>query len=341
MTKLPSDIRLQIARKSSGDVWKIDELLDTIKTEIEARELSEGVQSSPQPQHGKSSGGQHETPRIPTVNAFSTQNTSATGDDMAFFFKSENEVDIFMLGKLIVDHGGEALRITLRKQMSGTELFFFLNTTKNRNKLLRIKKKIIRHDAWILLYPDPPRLPDENDFDITLLCVLLRTICNLKQPNNPIWTNKPNATDHSTEADITRIRLYRNECYAHIPNTSFSLGDFETLWKEICQPIVRLGISQQKIDQLNQERTQSIKRIIRGSVRKGSAGFVFGTDILTKNLVSCTFESDISNQYKTFLHGTREWVFDEFLAWFEDNTSQNRAFVISAVAGMAQQQSLQ
>ncbi|XP_046864671.1 uncharacterized protein LOC124459195 [Xenia sp. Carnegie-2017] len=76
MTKLPSDIRLQIARKSSGDVWKIDELLDTIKTEIEAREISEGVQSSPQPQHGKYSGGQHQTPRIPTVNAFSTQNTS-------------------------------------------------------------------------------------------------------------------------------------------------------------------------------------------------------------------------------------------------------------------------
>ncbi|XP_046858037.1 uncharacterized protein LOC124451460 isoform X1 [Xenia sp. Carnegie-2017] len=253
---------------------------------------------------------------------------------MAFFFKSEKEVNIFMLGKLIVDHGGEALRITLRKQMSGTELFFFLNTTKNRNKLLRIKKKIIRHDAWILLYPDPPRLPDENDFDITLLCVLLRTICNLKQPNNPIWTNKPNATDHSTEADITRIRLYRNECYAHIPNTSFSLGDFETLWKEVCQPIVRLGISQQKIDQLNQERTQPILCLVGNETTVRNPSFEFGADILTNNLVSCNFECDISNQYETFLHGTREWVFDEFLAWFEDNTSQNRAFVISAVAGM-------
>ncbi|XP_046857875.1 uncharacterized protein LOC124451297 [Xenia sp. Carnegie-2017] len=41
VTKLPSDIRLQIAQKSSGDVWKIDELLDTIKTEIKAWEISE------------------------------------------------------------------------------------------------------------------------------------------------------------------------------------------------------------------------------------------------------------------------------------------------------------
>jgi hypothetical protein len=42
MSKLPTEIRLEIARKSTGDVWKIEELLDTIKTEIEAREVSEG-----------------------------------------------------------------------------------------------------------------------------------------------------------------------------------------------------------------------------------------------------------------------------------------------------------
>jgi hypothetical protein len=40
MSKLPSDICLGIARKSKGDVWKIDDLLDTIKIEIEAREVS-------------------------------------------------------------------------------------------------------------------------------------------------------------------------------------------------------------------------------------------------------------------------------------------------------------
>ncbi len=68
MTKLPSEIPLQIARKSSGDVWKIDELLDTIKTEIEAQEVSDGVQSSLQ--QNKSPAGQHESPRLP---AFSNQ----------------------------------------------------------------------------------------------------------------------------------------------------------------------------------------------------------------------------------------------------------------------------
>lgn len=42
MSKLPNDICLEIARKAKGDVWKIDDLFNTIKLEIEAREVSEG-----------------------------------------------------------------------------------------------------------------------------------------------------------------------------------------------------------------------------------------------------------------------------------------------------------
>lgn len=41
MDKLPSEIRLQVARKATGEVWQIDELLKTIKLEVEAREASE------------------------------------------------------------------------------------------------------------------------------------------------------------------------------------------------------------------------------------------------------------------------------------------------------------
>ena len=46
MSKLPSDVRLQISCKSTNEVWKIDELLDTIKSEIDAREASKGTKSS-------------------------------------------------------------------------------------------------------------------------------------------------------------------------------------------------------------------------------------------------------------------------------------------------------
>ena len=41
MSKLPSEIRLQIARNSKDSVWKMEELLNVIKVEVEAREASE------------------------------------------------------------------------------------------------------------------------------------------------------------------------------------------------------------------------------------------------------------------------------------------------------------
>ena len=41
MSKLPPEIRLQIARNSKASVWKIEELLHVIKIEVEAREASE------------------------------------------------------------------------------------------------------------------------------------------------------------------------------------------------------------------------------------------------------------------------------------------------------------
>ena len=41
MSKLPAEIRLQIARNSKDSVWKIEELLDVIKIEVETREASE------------------------------------------------------------------------------------------------------------------------------------------------------------------------------------------------------------------------------------------------------------------------------------------------------------
>ena len=46
MSKLPSETRLLIARKSEHDVWKIDDLLKTILSEVEALEISERVKTT-------------------------------------------------------------------------------------------------------------------------------------------------------------------------------------------------------------------------------------------------------------------------------------------------------
>ena len=51
MTKLPNDLRMRIARETSGDVWKIDEILEILRKEIEAREASERFKVAERQKH--------------------------------------------------------------------------------------------------------------------------------------------------------------------------------------------------------------------------------------------------------------------------------------------------
>ena len=43
MSKLPSDVRLQVARVTAKEVWEIQEILTVIKAEVEAREISDTI----------------------------------------------------------------------------------------------------------------------------------------------------------------------------------------------------------------------------------------------------------------------------------------------------------
>ena len=45
MSKLRSEIRIQIARNTTAEVWEIDHLLGVILKEVKAREISEDVQT--------------------------------------------------------------------------------------------------------------------------------------------------------------------------------------------------------------------------------------------------------------------------------------------------------
>ena len=45
MAKLPSDIRLQVARITNKDLWNIEELLQIIKGEVKAREISDAMKT--------------------------------------------------------------------------------------------------------------------------------------------------------------------------------------------------------------------------------------------------------------------------------------------------------
>jgi gas vesicle protein len=60
----------------------------------------------------------------------------------------------------------------------------------------------------------------------------------------------PPDIDKSVEANIVRIKLYRNEFYAHVTSTKVSDSQFDDLWPKISQTLYDLGIPQAEIDEL-------------------------------------------------------------------------------------------
>ena len=92
------------------------------------------------------------------------------------------------------------------------------------------------------LYPSLGIYGKSNDFDITLIFKLLRTICNLTPPPGPRgWDDLPNGSDHTLVADLVRIKYYRNEIYGHRPTMEISDIDFILLWEEISEALLRIA----------------------------------------------------------------------------------------------------
>ncbi|XP_061169187.1 uncharacterized protein LOC133178514 [Saccostrea echinata] len=75
-----------------------------------------------------------------------------------------------------------------------------------------------------------------EDFDLSLLYVLLRSICGLSEPTNG-WDDKPDDSDRSISANIARIREARNTI-AHLPNYSMNRKDFQALWTMVKMSII-------------------------------------------------------------------------------------------------------
>ncbi len=159
----------------------------------------------------------------------------------------EEKANFTRLSRLLVDKGTEALRITLDATHSPANLPAVLNAS--RKSLLKLKIKVINGHQWDLLFPPSGNPPDSKTFDVTLLTVLLRNICGLPPPATG-WNTMPVDTDRSPQANVTRIKLFRNQVYAHVSSTQVDNATFENLWKNVSQALVDLKIPQREIDDL-------------------------------------------------------------------------------------------
>ena len=160
------------------------------------------------------------------------------------------------LCRLLVDVGSQALRDTFDRihPPAGLHLVLVPGTPEHKTLQDLRKKRILNPTQLGKLYPTIPTSVSSASFDITLLMVLLRNICHLTPPVTG-WDKLPSATDTSTEANIARVKYYRNTVYGSASQASVDDATFNILWQDISQALVALGGASYRaaIDKLKNE----------------------------------------------------------------------------------------
>ena len=165
---------------------------------------------------------------------------------------SEEKTNGAKLSRLLIDGGTTVLRSVFDSYHPPANLAADLNAYYSilNNLFLR---RILNGHQWEKLFPPGGAAPDSKIFDITLLFLLLTNICGLSPPLSG-WHSKPPPSDTSREANLARIKFFRNQLYGHVAATGVDTPTFNALWQEISAVLVALGLGQAEIDRLKAER---------------------------------------------------------------------------------------
>ena len=156
------------------------------------------------------------------------------------------------LSRLLIDGGTTVLRNIFDHYHPPANLAADLNANYLTLDNL-LKKRVLRAAQWDKLFPPGGATPDSKTFDITLLFLLLTNICGLSPPLSG-WHTKPLPSDTSFEANLARIKFFRNELYGHVTSTGVDTPSFNALWQEISAVLVTLRLGQGEVDRLKAER---------------------------------------------------------------------------------------
>ena len=273
---------------------------------------------------------------------------------------SQAKANYFRICQLLIDKGGDALRRVLQTKISISPPPSTLGSLLNAHKksLQKLRYSVINAAQWKLLFP-PSGSSDSNNFDITLLTILLRNICGLPSPTAG-WNAMPPASDTSVSAEILRIKMIRNEVYGHISKAQLDDTEFETLWQQISQPLINLGIRQQDIHELKQtalspeeesyieklrewkeledtlsskldDIEQEVGKLRKEIVKSRTIEKNVKTSEINK-LAKFFFKRKIEELSKRFHSDTRKWFLDDFKKWLNDNES--RVMILTAGPGV-------
>ena len=120
----------------------------------------------------------------------------------------------------------------------------YLELQEKKPQITRLKKqRVLQQDQYDLLIPPSGDTIESTKFDITLLMVLLTNFCGFKYPMKN-WI--PQSADIDIFANIVRVKQNRDK----LQHKPFEVSDAE--FKRIVplfeQPLLALGVSQKKID---------------------------------------------------------------------------------------------
>ncbi|XP_060570714.1 uncharacterized protein LOC132729007 [Ruditapes philippinarum] len=166
----------------------------------------------------------------------------------------DNRIFLFRLQILVIDGGLLVLRNILDQSLTSQCITFSAWLTQEKSTITHLKNRgIITQVQYDLLFPAGCKVPTSADLDITLIICLLRNLNCFGLNTKFNWRATPAHTDVTMEADICRLRNFRNKI-SHIPTTTaIQQNDFTVWLNDIEQILVRLSSPalniQQKIDE--------------------------------------------------------------------------------------------
>ena len=198
--------------------------------------------------------------------AAATAAFSDSSSESSVYAVSEEKTNGTRLVRLLVDGGTHVLRKVLDSIHPPATLQPEL--ANNLRSLHGLKsRRVISDGQWEKLFPTSGDLPDSKTFDITLLHLSLRKICHLTAPRTG-WHKMPADGDVSLEANMVRIKCFRNEL-CHSVSTSIAKDEFEDKWNSDSSALVALGLDQTEVDRLKSEPIDhDTKRRIEEEVNK-------------------------------------------------------------------------
>ena len=169
------------------------------------------------------------------------------------FDTSKEKTNGTKLGRLLIDGGTDVLRKFLdsvypKPQSLADEL------TNNYSRFQTLRsRRVIFDQQWEKLFPPSGDPPDSKTFDLTLLHLLIREVCYLPTPSNG-WHKMPPEDDESLEANITRIKCFRNDL-CHSVSTGIPNDNFENKWNKIVSSLeaIEIGVYRKNIERLKHD----------------------------------------------------------------------------------------